>query len=89
VTELYYFFDPRDKACTVGERVAAVAAALELPMQSLSARDAPAGRLVLAFGLLDIPAVVVVRDKHYVATIDGADLRNAVRLERRIARLIA
>lgn len=88
--ELYYFWKDHCAPCNAAKPVVEhVAKVLDLPVRWINARAPEAGDLILGFGIMAVPTLVVVKDKKKVAALVGADLQNATKLTKQLEKLQA
>lgn len=88
--QLFYFWKDHCAPCAAAKPIVEqVTTQLGLPVRWLNARAPEAGDLILGFGVMAVPTLVVVKDKKKVAALVGADLQNAGKLTKQLEKLQA
>lgn len=87
--ELYYFWKEHCAPCKAAKPIVEqVANSMQLPVQWLNVREPEGERLITPFGLMTVPTLVLVKDKHKIGEASGAELQNVEKLKKRLEKLL-
>jgi thiol-disulfide isomerase/thioredoxin len=88
--ELYYFWKHHCAPCAAAKPIVEkTAKELGVPVNWLDVRSPEGEAYIIPWNLMTVPTLVVVKDKHKIADVTGAELQNAPKLAKQLEKLKA